>query len=52
MVKALASAGLRERYVATGREAVSSAPQGYADHQRGEMVKLRKAVVAAKIPLQ
>jgi tripartite-type tricarboxylate transporter receptor subunit TctC len=52
IVKALATTEVRERYVTMGMESVSSAPQEYADHLRNEMVKLRKVVAAAKLPLQ
>lgn len=52
IVKALAMTEVRERYVTMGMEAVSSTPQEYADHLRSEMVKLRKVVAAAKLPLQ
>jgi tripartite-type tricarboxylate transporter receptor subunit TctC len=52
IVKALATTEVRERYVTMGMEAAGSAPQEYADHLRNEMVKLRKVVAAAKLPLQ
>ncbi len=52
MVKALAASDMRERYAAMGMEAVTTTPQEYAEHLREEMVKLRKVVAAAKIPLQ
>jgi tripartite-type tricarboxylate transporter receptor subunit TctC len=42
---------VRERYVAMGMETVTTTPQEYADHLRNEMVKLRKVVAAAKLPL-
>jgi tripartite-type tricarboxylate transporter receptor subunit TctC len=51
MVKALAAADVCERYAAIGMETVTSTPQEYADHLRSEMVKLRKVVAAAKLPL-
>jgi len=51
IVKALATTEVRERYVTMGMEAVSSTPQEFADHIRNEMVKLRKVVAAAKLPL-
>ncbi len=52
IVKALATTEVRERYVTMGMEAASSTPQEFADHIRNEMVKLRKVVAAAKLPLQ
>jgi tripartite-type tricarboxylate transporter receptor subunit TctC len=52
IVKALATTEVRERYVTMGMEAAGSTPQEYADHLRNEMVKLRKVVAAAKLPLQ
>jgi tripartite-type tricarboxylate transporter receptor subunit TctC len=52
IVKALATTEVSERYVTMGMESVSSTPQEYADHLRNEMVKLRKVVAAAKLPLQ
>lgn len=52
MVKALGAADVRERYIAMGMETVTTTPQEYADHLRSEMVKLRKVVAAAKLPLQ
>ena len=51
IVKALATQDVRERYVTMGMEAVGSTPQEFADHIRNEMVKLRKVVAAAKLPL-
>jgi tripartite-type tricarboxylate transporter receptor subunit TctC len=51
MVKILAAPDVRERYVAMGMEAVTTTPQEYADQLRNEMVKLRKIVAAAKLPL-
>lgn len=51
MVKSLAAADVRERYVAMGMETVTTTPQEYADHLRNEMAKLRKVVAAAKLPL-
>ena len=51
MVKALGAADVRERYLAMGMETVTTTPQEYADHLRGEMVKLRKVVATAKLPL-
>ncbi len=51
IVKGLDNAEMRDRYIAMGMEAVSSKPQEYADHLRNEMVKLRKVVAAAKLPL-
>ena len=52
MVKALGAPEVRERYLTMGMDTLSSTPQEYADHLRNEMVKLRKVVAAAKIPLQ
>jgi tripartite-type tricarboxylate transporter receptor subunit TctC len=52
MVKGLGAADVRERYIPMGLEAAGSTPQEYADHLRQEMVKLRKVVAAAKLPLQ
>ena len=52
MVKALGAADVRERYIAMGMETVTTTPQEYADHLRTEMVKLRKVVATAKLPLQ
>jgi tripartite-type tricarboxylate transporter receptor subunit TctC len=52
IVKALGTPDVRERYVTMGMEAASSSPQEYTDHLRDEMVKLRKVVAAAKLPLQ
>ena len=52
MVKALGVTEVRERYTAMGMQAISSTPQEYADYLRNEMVKLRKVVAAAKLPLQ
>jgi tripartite-type tricarboxylate transporter receptor subunit TctC len=51
MVKGLSAPEVRERYTAMGMEAVSTTPQEYADHLRSEVVKLRKVVSAAKLPL-
>lgn len=51
MVKALGATDVRERYLVMGMETVTTTPQEYADHLRGEMVKLRKVVAAAKLPL-
>jgi tripartite-type tricarboxylate transporter receptor subunit TctC len=52
IVKSLGAPDVRERYVTMGMEAASSTPQEYADHLRDEMVKLKKVVAAAKLPLQ
>ena len=52
MVKALGVTEVRERYTAMGMQALSSTPQEYTDYLRNEMVKLRKVVAAAKLPLQ
>jgi tripartite-type tricarboxylate transporter receptor subunit TctC len=52
IVKSLGTPDVRERYVTMGMEAASSTPQEYADHLRDEMVKLKKVVAAAKLPLQ
>ncbi len=52
MVNALSPADVRERYIAMGMETVTTTPQEYADHLRNDMVKLRKVVAAAKLPLQ
>ena len=52
MVKALGVTDVRERYTAMGMQAISSTPQEYADYLRNDMVKLRKVVAAAKLPLQ
>lgn len=51
MVKGLAAPELRERYAAMGMEAVTNAPQEYADLLKREIVQLRKVVAAAKLPL-
>ena len=52
VVKALAAPDVRERYVVMGMEAVSASPQDYTEYLRNQMVKLKKVVAAAKIPLQ
>ena len=52
MVKALGATDVRERYTVMGMETVTTTPQEYTDHLREEMVKLRKVVAAAKLPLQ
>ena len=52
IVKAIAATDVRERYTAMGLDGISSTPQEYTEHLRGEMVKLKKVVTAAKIPLQ
>ena len=52
MVKVLGTTEVRERYTTMGMEALSSTPQEYMDYLRNEMVKLRKVVAAAKLPLQ
>ncbi len=51
MVKALSAPDVRERYQAMGMETVTTTPQEYSDQLRNEMVKLRKIVAAAKLPL-
>lgn len=51
MVKALSAPDVRERYHAMGMETVTITPQEYSDQLRNEMVKLRKIVAAAKLPL-
>ncbi len=51
MVKNLAAADVRERYLAMGMDTVTTTPQEYADLLRNEMAKLRKVVAAAKLPL-
>ncbi|MSP96577.1 MAG: tripartite tricarboxylate transporter substrate binding protein [Betaproteobacteria bacterium] len=49
---ALAAPDLRERYIALGLEAAGSTPQDYEDYLRNDIVKWRKVVAAAKLPLQ
>ncbi len=51
MVKGLAAPDVRERYLAMGMEAVTITPQEFADLLRSEVVKQRKVVAAAKLPL-
>jgi tripartite-type tricarboxylate transporter receptor subunit TctC len=51
MVKGLAAADVRERYAVMGMETVTTTPQEFSDHLRNEMVKLRKVVAAAQLPL-
>jgi tripartite-type tricarboxylate transporter receptor subunit TctC len=51
MVKGLAAPDVRERYQAMGMEAVVFTPQEFADLMRNELVKLRKVVAAARLPL-
>ena len=49
---ALGTTEVRERYIALGLEAASSTPQEYGDYLRDDIVKWRKVVAAAKLPLQ
>jgi tripartite-type tricarboxylate transporter receptor subunit TctC len=49
---ALGTTEVRERYIALGLEAAGSTPQEYGDYLRDDIVKWRKVVAAAKLPLQ
>ena len=51
MIKALGAADVRERYLAMGMDTVTTTPQEYTDHLHNQMVKLRKVVATAKLPL-
>ena len=52
IAKVLGATEVRDRYIALGLEAASSTPQDYGAYLRDDIVKWRKVVAAAKLPLQ